>query len=349
MYIKRYSFAALLLIFGIGWFVYGFVSKESMHITVLGIVLPSLPVAVWVSAAMLLLFAATILHMFFYSFVGSMRLRKYEKDYQLLLEAFADAFLKKPEREHRFKTPRYSLMGRIIDLSDLEPGKGLEHLDHPKLSLVAATLQQIEAGESVDLKRFNLPATNPFVIRNQYNQLQNGELEPETILAKPDRYDALLHAEAYETLVRTTSLPVIEKYRRFMTFSALLSILERINAEENTLSVPNATIVDFIEKVDGLSPLDYLHLAVITAEHMLPEQRIAIMETLSDRDEKALDGYIFTLFDLEMVDKARDLLPLTSEGEYTLFKAYADLKECNRHYDIKIFAKMMLLNYEPRV
>ena len=349
MYIKRYSFAALLLIFGIGWFVYGFVSKESMHITVLGIVLPALPVAVWVAAAMLLLFTATILHMLFYSFVGSMRLRKYEKDYQLLLEAFADALLKKPEREHRFKTARYTLIGRIVDQSDLEPGAGLEHLEHPKLSLVAATLQQIAAGDSVDLKRFNLPPSNPFVVRNQYNQLQNGALEPETILAKPDRYDALLHAEAYELLVAAAPLSLIEKYRRFMTYTALMTILERINATDNTLKVPNATVVDFIEKVDDLSPLDFLNLAVVIAEHMLPEQRIAITETLSDHNDNALDGYIFTLFDLEMVDKARDLLPLTAEGEYTLFKAYADLKECNRHYDIKIFAKMMLLNYEPRV
>lgn len=106
--------------------------------------------------------------------------------------------------------------------------------------------------------------------------------------------------------------------------------------------------MDFIEKIKDLNSLDYLYLAVTMAKNMLPEQRIAIMEKLSDDDEKALDGYLFTLFDLEMIDKANDLLHMTSEEEYPLFKAYADLKACNKHYDIKRFANMMLLNYTPK-
>jgi len=348
MYIKRYSIAALLLIFAIGWFVYGFVSKESLHISVLGIMLPALPAAVWVALAMLLLYAATVFHMFFYSVVGTIRLRKYEKDYAYLLEAFADAYLQKENRQHTFKTQRYALMGKLIDHSRIVPDKMLEEVDHPKHSAVVEAIRKIENGESTDLKRFNLPPSNVLVRNNQINLLSEGKLEAETVLTKPERYDAGLQAMAFEQLSVYAPLHVLEKYRAFMTFQALLSIVRRINAEENTLSVPTTTVVDFFSKIEGLNSLDYLYIAMNMGEHMLPEQRIAVFEMLSDKDEKALDGYLFTLFDLEMVEKAKEMLHMTAENEYVLFKAYGDLKSCNRHYDVKRFANMMLQNYKPK-
>ena len=348
MYIKRYSIGALLLIFAIGWFVYGFVTNESLHISVMGIMLPSLPAAVWVAIAMLLLFAGTVAHMLFYSVVGTIRLRRYEKDYGYLLDAFADAYLQKEERQHQFKTERYSLMGKLIDHSKIVPNRDLEGIDHPKLSVVVETIRKINNGESVDLKRFNLPASNPLVRLNQINLLSEGKLEAETVLSRPDRYEPAVRAMAYEQLAVFAPIHVLEKYRAFMTFRALLAIVTRINAEKNTLSVPNTTVVDFVSKIEGLRSLDYLYVALGMGEHMLPEQRIAVFEMLSDRDEKALDGYLFTLFDLEMVDKARELLHMTAESEYILFKAYADLKVCNKHYDVKRFANMMLQNYTPK-
>jgi len=348
MYIKRYSIAALLLIFAIGWFVYGFVSKESMHISILGIMLPSLPAAVWVSLAMLLLYVATVLHMIFYSAVGTIRLRKYEKDYAHLLEAFADALLQKEERRHVFRTDRYTVLGAVADHAQILPDETLTDVDDPKLSAVIKTIHQIRSGESADLKRYNLSSDNPLVQQNQINLLGEGKLDAEVVLSKPERYNQKLQKMAFERLCVFGSLHQLEKYRTFMTFPGLLAIVTRINAEENTLTVPNTTLVDFVSRIEGLGSLDYLYVAMSMAEHMLPEQRISVMETLSDKDDKALDGYVFTLFDLEMVDKAKELLHMTADNEYILFKAFAELKECNKHYDIKIFANMMLLNYRPK-
>ena len=348
MYIKRYSIAALLLIFAIGWFVYGFVSQESIHVSIMGITLPSLPVAIWVALAMLLLFAATLFHMMFYSVVGSIRLRKYEKDYDHLLDAIADALLQKEERRHAFKTERYTVMGELADHVQMLPDEALSQIGHPKLSGVVQAILQIRNGQSADLKRYNLPPENPLVRQNLVNMLNEGKLEAETVLSKPERYDAALHAMAFNQLCVYAPLHLLEKYRAYMTFTGVLAIVNRINAEENTLSIPNSTLVDFVTRIEGLGSLDYLYVAISMGEHMLPEQRIAVFEMLSDADDKALDGYLFTLFDLEMVDKAKELLMITGENEYVLFKAYADLKACNKLYDVKRFANMMLQNYAPK-
>ena len=347
MYIKRYVFSALLLIGAVGWFVYAFITKESIHLEVMGIVLPQLPIAAWVALAMGLLLLATLAHMIFYSIVGSFRLRRYERDYQHLLEAVMDAFLKKQKREHAFKTQRYKLLGKIVDHTEMEPDKTLETIGNEKLALVVNTLHQIRRGESVDLKPFNLPKNNPLVQQNLLNLFKEGNLENEEILSDPDTYGEKLCKLAYARLVANAPLHPIEKYREFMSFKALETLLERINADRNTLSIPNETLLDFFRRLDGLGSLDFLYLAAIVSDNMLPEQRIKLFETLSEENDRALDAYLFTLFDLEMVDKATEILDGTRSDEYMLFKAYAELKTCNKHYDINIFVSMMLQGYNP--
>lgn len=346
MYIKRYSIAALLLIAAVGWSVYGFISKESMHISVMGIVLPALPVAVWVSAAMLLLYFATLFHMIFYSIIGNFRLRRYERDFAHLLEAIGDAFLRKPDRSHRFKTDRYALLGQIADQTQMEPFETLGTLGDPKLAAIVQTLYRLERGESVELKRFSLAPDNALVRQNQLNQYREGALEDEAVLGKADQYDARLCRMAFNHLAETAPLHLIEKYKKFMTFDAVVTLIKRINAEENTLSIPNETLRFFIKGLEDLTPLDFLFLAGQAGENMLPEQRIRLFESLSEENDKAIDGYLLTLFDLEMIDKAREILSGTAADDYMLFRAFAELKSCNKHYDINIFASMMLQGYE---
>ena len=345
MYIKRYIFAALLLIAAVGGFIYNYVTKDSIHIDVMGVVLPQLPIAAWVAIAMGLLFLATLFHMFFYSIVGSFRLRRYEKDYGHLLEALIDAFLKKEKREHAFKTPRYKLLGKIIDHSEMEPDPVLGSIGNEKIALVVNTLHQIQRGESVDLQPYNLSKSNPLVRKNMLNLYAEGKLEDEEVLSQPDTYGEELCKIAYAHLAEDAPLHQIEKYREFMSFKALQAVLKRINADKNTLSVHNETLMDFFGRIDGLGSLDFLYLAVIVSDNMLPEQRIKLFEMLSEKNEEALDAYLLTLFDLEMVDRAKEILDGTGADEYMLFKAYAELKACNKHYDINIFVSMMLQGY----
>ena len=70
---------------------------------------------------------------------------------------------------------------------------------------------------------------------------------------------------------------------------------------------------------------------------MLPEQRIKLFEQLSDKNEEALGGYIYTLYDLGMFSTADEILDNSQPGEYIYFKAYRSLKECNKNYDISLF------------
>ena len=70
---------------------------------------------------------------------------------------------------------------------------------------------------------------------------------------------------------------------------------------------------------------------------MLPDQRIKIFETLYEKDDVATAAYLYTLFDLEMITLADEVLDQTRDDEYMIFRAYRDLKAVNKHYVIDLF------------
>jgi hypothetical protein len=70
---------------------------------------------------------------------------------------------------------------------------------------------------------------------------------------------------------------------------------------------------------------------------MLPEQRMKLFETLSNENELTMEAYLFTLFDLEMLTPAKEILDASQNSDYAQFKAYSSLKECGKHFNINIF------------
>ncbi|MDF1884540.1 hypothetical protein JHD49_11375, partial [Sulfurimonas sp. SAG-AH-194-C21] len=121
MYIKRYTIAALILMASLGAFVYTYVTKGTTSIDLFGIPLPSLSIALWIVLPVFVLYIASVLHMSFYSFLGGMSLRKYEKDYDKIIDAIVEAYLGKKSRSHSFKTDRYALLGKLLENTAMFP------------------------------------------------------------------------------------------------------------------------------------------------------------------------------------------------------------------------------------
>ncbi len=341
MYIKRYSIAAFILMALVGGYVYFYVSQDTTSIDFFGIPLPSFSIALWVVVPPFLLYVASVLHMSFYSFLGSMNVRKYEKDYDKVLDLIVDAYLGKKDREHHFKTPPYSLLGRLLDNSTIFPNKNItfqfDSEKTQKMSEVLKVIEDIKNGEVVDLKSYNLQIDNPLVIQNERNRYKSGELTAESLLSNSTKYDATLAKEVYRDFVKTTSLANIEKYKAFMTKEALNNILSRVNADDFTLEIPNETLLTFMSNLE-FTKKEYIKISShLSQSNMIPEQRIRLFETLSDDKEEAVDAYLYTLFDLEMITAVDEILDISQPDEYQNFKAYRALKECNKNFSIEIF------------
>jgi len=338
MYIKRYTVAAFIWMALVGWYVYAYVTQTSMSIDFFGIPMPSLSVALWVVLPLFFLYLASVAHMTFYTIIGNFKLRKYEKDYEKIINAITDTFLGKKDRGYTFKTDRYKLLGNLLENSVIYPvGDIRGTLKNEKIENVLNSIETIKSGEIADLKQFNLPIDNELVIQNKRNKYKKGELTPEEILSNEKKYSDQLRKEVYSDFVKTASLVNIEKYKQYLNKDALYVILGRINADENALVISNENLISLFEILD-LSKADYINLSKeLSKTDIIPEQRMKLFEILSDNHEDAMDSYLFTLYDLEMLAPANAILDNSQQDEYENFKAYRALKECGKNFSIYIF------------
>lgn len=337
MYIKRYTIMTLIFIVLTGWYVYAFVTQNSTGLDFFGIPLPSISIAIWVIIPTIILYLASVGHMSFYSFLSNLKSRKDSKDYDKTIEAIADAYLGKKDRKHAFKTPKYELLGSLIDNTTLFPSDTLiSEVKNEKISNVLKLIEEIKQGNVVELKKFALEPDNALVIQNDRNKYKNGELSAEEILKNSSKYNETLCKEAFVEFSEVVSFAAIQQYKEFLTKDLFFKILNRVGAKEKNLEVSNDGIIEICEDFE-LSKEDYLKVSKILSNGMAPEQRIKLFETLSETDDEAMDAYLFTLFDLEMLAPAEEILQNSQADEFLNFKAYCALKECKKHYNINLF------------
>ncbi len=337
MYIKRYTIASLILIILVGWYIYAFVTQDTVSIEFFGVVLPPLSIALLVVIPLILLYVASVLHMSFYSFLASMKLRKYEKDFDKIVDSIVDAYLGKENRSHNFKTDRYQLLGALVDNATIFPSAELNsNIDNKKISEILELINKIKNSEPVDLKKYSLPSYNALVIQNEKNRYKSGSIKAEDILSNSSKYDESICKEVYIDFVKTSPLSAIEKYKKSLTKESLFEILSRINIDENTLEISNESLIAFFKDLE-LNSSDYIKASQKLSRGMNPEQRIKLFEILSNENENVMEAYLFTLFDLEMLAPAKEILETSQDDEYMHFKAYNSLREYGKHFDINLF------------
>ena len=336
MYIKRYTVAAFILMGLIGSYFYIFYPNEKLALNVIGINLPLLPLAVLVVLAMFVLYLSTVGHMLYYSIIGSFRLRKFRVDSETFVDSIRDALLGRIERDHNYKTERYGVFAKVLDTSRLDVLKDIPATGDEKLDETIALLNKINAGEYVDLKKYRLSTKNPLVQKNYVNAYNAGDVSEEQILNNADKYSDELLSLAFTNYAKTAPLNLIEKYKAFLSKNVLFKVVERVNAEENILTISTDSLVALISEVD-LDEEALISLSATLAVNMLPDERIKLFKTLSDNNDIAIPAYLYTLFDLEMIAPAEDILENSQPDEFIYFKAYKALKDCNKNFNIDLF------------
>lgn len=337
MYLKRYTVASILLIIIVGWYVYAFVTQGSFAVEFFGIQLPSMSIAVLVVLPLFVLYIASMLHMGFYSLLGGFEHRKFDKDFDKYIDSVVDAYLGKQVRNHVYKTDRYKLLGGVMDNSVLMANPTLKaDTSNEKINNIINLISDINDGKVVDLKKFNLKITNQLAILNQKNMYKNGDISAEEILSSNGKYAEAIFDEVYADFVKTSPLYEIEKYKKYISKESLFEILARINADENTLEISNESLITLFASLE-LEAGDYIKISSILSKSMIPEQRMKLFETLSEETENATGAYLYTLFDLEMISLADELLQNTQQNEYLNFKSYRALKDCGKNFSIELF------------
>ncbi|MGB5964189.1 MAG: hypothetical protein WBF77_05635 [Sulfurimonadaceae bacterium] len=336
MYIKRYTVAAFILMALVGSYFYISFPNEKLAITVVGINIPSLSIAVWIVLAMFVLYLATVGHMLYYSVIGSFKLRKFRKDSETFVDSVRDALLGRIERHHSYKTERYALFAKVLDASALTMLKDIGSTGDEKLDQTIELLNKIKNGEHVDLKKYYLSSKNPLVQQNDLNAYNAGDISEEQILNNADKYSEELVSLVFTNYAKTAPLNLIDKYKSFLTKTVLFSIVARVNAEENILDISTEHLISLFSEVE-LKEEGFINLSATLSNNMLPDERIKLFQKLSETCDTAMPAYLYTLFDLEMIAPAEEILENSQPDEFTSFKAYKALKDCHQHFSIELF------------
>ncbi len=336
MYLKRYTLGTFALMLFVGWYISQFLGySQSESISFFGINLPALPVAVLVLFPVFVLYVASVLHMLYYSLRSFFKLRSYQKDYTMLVDMIMDELLNR-DHHYNFKTEPYKLLAKVLENTSMTVDDKIELTENEKVNTILKVLSEVKTGKVVDLKKYNLKRENPIVIQNQKNRMLSMDLSPEDILSKSDKYTKDILEKAYVNFVAIAPMYAIEKYQEHMTKDALYIILARVNSEENTLEVSNDSLIALMNRLT-LCRSDYLSISKELSIHMIPEQRMRLFETLAEQDEEAQEAYLYTLFDLEMIDTAKEFLESIGTEDAMKFRAYLALKECGHTFSINLF------------
>ncbi len=336
MYLKRYTLGTFALMLFVGWYISQFLGySQSESISFFGINLPALPVAVLVLFPVFVLYVASVLHMLYYSLRSFFKLRSYQKDYTMLVDMIMDELLNR-DHHYNFKTEPYKLLAKVLENTSMTVDDKIELTENEKVNTILKVLSEVKTGKVVDLKKYNLKRENPIVIQNQKNRMLSMDLSPEDILSKSDKYTKDILEKAYVNFVAIAPMYAIEKYQEHMTKDALYIILARVNSEENTLEVSNDSLIALMNRLT-LCRSDYLSISKELSIHMIPEQRMRLFETLAEQDEEAQEAYLYTLFDLEMIDTAKEFLESIGAEDAMKFRAYLALKECGHTFSINLF------------
>ena len=336
MYLKRYTIGSVVFMLFVGWYISQFLGyAQTESISLFGVPLPSLPIAILVLLPVVVFFIMSITHMMYYSLKGYFKLRNYEKDYEKLVEAIINTLLLK-KQSHTYKTERYSLLGKLVEHVAIDPGSDPIKTDDEKINAALDIVHNVNGGKPVDLKKYNLSNDNPLVLQNQKNRMMNEDLSAEAILGKSDKYSEDILEKAFANYASTAPMYAIEKHQEYITKDALYIVLARVNSEENTLEITNEALLSLINRL-VLTKSDYLSISKELSIHMVPEQRMKLFETLSEQDEEAQDAFLYTLFDLEMIEQAKEFLETVGKEDMLKFRAYLALKEAGQHFSINLF------------
>lgn len=335
MYLKRYSVAAFFFMLVVGWYVYAFVNAGQTSLDLFGIQLPALPIALLVVVPIFVFFIATIGHMSFYSLKGYFKLRAYRKDYEKLLVTFQDRLLGK-ESNTSYKTPRYKLLGKLLENVSIYPSKEDIYIENEKLASIFKVYKDVKAGSVVDLKAYNLEKENALFEQNITNRYNENPEDYEWVLAASSKYPQALAQKAYLQLCQEGTAQLILKHNALMHKEALFALITRVNQAEKSFKITHENILNFIKEMN-FDESEYVELSKAFKNDINPDERLKLIETLKENDDKATAAYLYTLFDLEMVSTAEEFLENTEKGEYERFKAFVDLKHANHHYNIELF------------
>lgn len=330
---KKYLVFGLILIIVVGMYVHSLIDA-SYSISLAGITL-SLPISVWVILPALLLYIFTMLHLMFYGTLGFFRYRKIRSDANKFVENSKRALLGRTIEDNNYKSDVFKLPGAVLPLLNADPKRYRDYRIYDDgVQDILDTKHKINDGESVDLSRYSLKSDNALLLKNYENMLKSDKSYAVSILKKCQ--DPTLRHAAAVAMAEYSPMSELTKHNVKVDREIFNVLIQRISKDKE-FSMSNDDILKYADELE-FNDSELVTLCRDLKNVFNPDERIEFSKDLLDKfPNNGSDAYLYTMFDLQMIDKARDLLDNSSKDEHIKFKHLLFLKDSGRSFDIDLF------------
>ncbi len=326
MNIRMYIIGATLFLIFAGWFVFAFISQGDIQPIDLinGYYIPEMPLAIAILIPTTILALLSLLHMLFYRVVEYIQNKSRNSDFRKLEGAIFMNLKGKVDDKPQYTTKLYRDMGELLSVSKIVLNNGAELNDGNKFKKIVDNINAIKNGAVLQLDH-----SVGYHIKelNYWNMLREDSHSAESILMERGFYSDELYAHAFAHLCKFATYSTIQRYMRWFNIEALFSILQRVDAEVDGLDLGKGEILDLISSVP-FSRDSYTRLAkTIKYSSMSPDFRLELFKHLIEKSDEAIEGYLYTLLNLEMTKEAEETIQEHQVEHIDHIKAYITLKK----------------------
>ncbi len=330
MGIKRYILLSIIYILAVGLYVYSF-NGDSYTLKVYTFSL-TLPIAAWIIVPSIILFLASVSHLAYYSFKDFFYKRALKKDLDTFVKVAQKVVLGE-KSSLKFKTKIFKLPSFILKTLSYTGNADLKDLENEELKESYVLCDNIRSGKYEDLKKYKLSSENELFIKNEENRLREEPKYAYTILKGCENLDNELCKKAYDELLNFATFSEIKKYKFPIDKNIFRRMMERYLDDEDEFDIDIESIKKMLETFNATSE-DYLELAQEIRVKLTPDELIDLFKKLyAEKGHIAADAYLYTLFELEMIDKVREILENSEEEDFLKFKTLLFLKDHGKNID----------------
>jgi len=298
----------------------------------------TLPSAVWVIVPLIVFFIATMAHMSYYGLVNYLKINSYKHDFETLTEQISGKFLGH-EEEKEYKNQEFKTLADFIIQCDIKP-KSRFKLNIPKIDKVAETIHKIEdLGEFIDISKYRLSKENSLMQKNLENRVVLEPKYAEEVLKSCDKLTPLCQ-KAFDTYVEFGDLKQIRKLDITPTKAIAIKLITRFSGSDEEYELDKEYVKELCA-ITKFGKEDYISLARVLLKKLNPDETLELFFILSRDNIEATGAYIYVNLELEVIDRAKELLAQSGDDEFLEFKAFLCLKEKGKNLRLSSFLEAL--------
>lgn len=328
---KRYFFYAIIYI-ALIWILTFSVTNATFEFELLGYGL-NLAVATWVVLPIALFAVLSLLHIGYYGVKNFFDARAVKSDLNLYNSLAKETYLGL-EANKDFKTELFKIPSEVTkSLSkwlNAEPNFMNEELKN-----AYETAKKVSNGEVCELKRYRLLKNNPLFIKNEKNKIDADYKHALSILGEKGEIDVSLKKYAQYAVLSKASWSEIAKFSFEFTLEQAQNLVGRYIS--GSLDIDGAGLFSILNKSE-FTAQDFIDFALKLKNKLDPDQLMSIFEKLKNERSNALEAYLCVLYDLQMLDKLREILNAEND-EFEKIRILLFLRDSGKRASLDLFYK----------